>query len=225
MQPEDLTIIVQGPLNSVSLTHLDYYRPFGKIIVACWDNDDFSLLDGLTGIEVVHCKLEQRWSYPQQTLNYHILSMYNVLSHVKTKHVIRTRSDEYWGDVSRLVQKFEEDQTRVVFGNIFFHTWRTRGFHIGDHLFVGDTDVIRNTYIRLAEEAAKYEPEYCFEISLAKAMLDQMQLPHTKDGLIRAADVVDINLLKPFVAQYQRAGIKYENNFACESVITTMDNL
>jgi hypothetical protein len=52
MKKEDLTILIQGPLNETSLSNIDEYLKFGKVVISCWNKERPSYgnpIDPVTG--------------------------------------------------------------------------------------------------------------------------------------------------------------------------------
>ena len=44
----NLTILIQGPLNDISLSNISYYKSIGEVIISYWDADDKSILKKLS---------------------------------------------------------------------------------------------------------------------------------------------------------------------------------
>lgn len=225
MNLHDLTIVIQGPLNTISLGRVEYYTTMGRVIVSCWSDGDFSLLDGLDNIDVVYRDIVKDIGYPQATYDYHLRAMELVLPRIQTPYVMRTRSDECWSNLALLIERFETDTSKTIFGNIFFRPWSVCPFHIGDHVFIGTTDTIYGTYNRLINEANRYVFEYCAEVSFTKAMLDHLDLKHTRKHFEQTVDIIDINILAPFVAQYQTIRLTFRDSFEYKDTIRSMEEL
>jgi hypothetical protein len=147
----DISILIQGPLheNSMRESVLETYEKYGEVVVSTWDSPS-------------PCKIPESFSapfivHPQPTLGgnvsgvldgssfyYATNSILNGLAHVKTKYVIKTRSDECFSNFEPLIEPFLEDPDRLVCANIFARAWDDKPYHIGDHIFMARTDLLRS---------------------------------------------------------------------------------
>jgi hypothetical protein len=98
-------------------------------------------------------------------------------------------------------------------------------FHIGDHLFIGKTKTLNSGYEMLRTMPQYFTHEYCAEICAAKAMMMCAGADMDKDGFIDMFDVIDINELRPFIANWVHGNRAYESEFIDQSVIRSMDEL
>jgi len=86
------------------------------------------------------------------TFHYALYTMSNGFREVSNPYVIKMRTDECYGDFSRLIEVFNENPNKFICGNIFCKpTWpyigdddawkfkRKHGIHIGDHVFMAKT--------------------------------------------------------------------------------------
>ena len=108
---------------------------------------------------------------------------------------------------------------------------------IGDHLFIGKTEILRNAYNRLRIDIERYSKAYCAEQAAAFAMLDSFYgFSHSlfsddapnyrRDEFENVFDVIDINELAPFKANWVHGNTFYEDRFPRpEGVITSMEEL
>lgn len=228
----DVSILVQGPLNDVSLEALEYYRTIGPVVISTWDTEDLSTLSKYdpAGCKVILDRLPTPVYFvdtPNKTFSYQIRSILNGLRAVDTEHVIRTRSDEHWGNLQPLIERYQShNHEKVVCGNIFFKRWDMQyHFHIGDHLFIGKTDTLKNGYEMLEDMPGEFENIYCAEICAAKAMMTCAGIELNREGFEQMFDVIDINELAPFRAAWQHGNRTYESEFQDTSVIKSMDEL
>lgn len=222
------TVLVQGPLDSTSLDHIEYYKTLGPVVISHWDTCDESLLDLISGCRVIRKPLPVHKRYLRDTFDYQIHSILNGLSAVETTYVIRTRSDEYYGNLEPMIDKFNKDVNKVVSGNVYFRKWQNSQFHIGDHLFVGRTDVIYSAYDRLARVDHGFNPHAFPEHMLTHLLMDAIlgkDAEHTRETFEQCFDVMNVNDLQPFLAAHRHAGIVYTDSFADISCATSMDDL
>ena len=227
----DISVLIQGPLNRISLDNLEYYKSIGPVVISYWENDPFEFLHEY---DLINCTLitkpvpsYNRYHHVSgsDTFNYQINSIFNGFSVVKTPYVIRTRSDEMWGNLSPLIEKFTKDMQKVVCGNIFFRKWSQYQYHIGDHLFIGDTKRLLNIYQLALDCFEKYANERTPESIIGLAALDLAEFERSKDNFIKIFDVIDINLLKPFVAHYRHNNQWFRDDFNDGSCAKTIEEL
>jgi hypothetical protein len=136
----DFTILIQGPLNSISIDNICNYKNFGKIIVSCWDSDDITLLskikDNFTIIKN---------SYPLMSINNsaniakQITTTLSGLKICDTEFCIKVRSDEYYSDLTAIVTKLKENPHKIISSTVCFCN---RPYHPSDHIIAGKTKTL-----------------------------------------------------------------------------------
>lgn len=222
------SVMVQGPLDRCSLDNIAYYKTLGPVIISHWDTCDESLLDDIECCRVVKKPAPIVKAYLRDTFDYQIHSILNGLSVVDTAYTIRMRSDERFDNLEPMLDKFNANVNKVVCGNIFFRKWNVSPFHIGDHLFVGRTDVLYETYHRLAKSDHDFNPHAFPEHMLTHVMMDAI-LPegteHTRESFEECFDIVSLNDLKPFVVAHRHAGVVYTDEFNDISCANSLEDL
>jgi hypothetical protein len=172
------TILIQGPLNGISLKNINNYLKFGKVVISHWDQDDTSLLDLVdssyikTGKVVVcsqHMPSKQEWeptwygdALASSTFPWAVKSTYYGLQNVDTKYVIKVRSDEMFEDLNPIIDLFLKSK-KMVFGNIYAFKFSGDRYKLGDHIFVDYTDKLLKTYEKIVESGEFRYPTYCAE--------------------------------------------------------------
>lgn len=222
----NLTILIQGPLNTTSLDALEYYKSIAQVVICYWDNDDTSILSKYSLGDVITLSVgrPEVKLYKQETADLQFLSVKSGLELVYTPYVIRTRSDERYLNLAPLIAMCSDD--KIVCGNIFFKKWWEHHWHPGDHIFIGRTDWLLKAYSLLLDNASVYSQEYCAEQSMARAIAAaEGILDRSKGSFCKIFDVIDINKMAPFVAKYNHAGITYKDRFDEEGVIRDMEQL
>ncbi len=210
---DEYTVLIQGPLEETFLQEIEYYKTLGRVIICTWKGQDVSLLDGVTGISVIERDEPTQRRYKQPTFDHQAWSLFYGLEIVGTPYVIRTRTDERWGNLAPLLERFEQDREKIVCGNIFFKTWRERPFHFGDHLFVGRTDRLLAAYRDLLQRPELYSHFYCAEQSASNAMLIAGNTQPSRQSFEALFDVIDLNELVPFRVQWRGMGTEWIDNF------------
>jgi len=142
----DLDIIIQGPLNSSSLENIFNYKKFGTIIVSHWEGDDKSLIENLKrDSEINIVTIPEVHAGAKLVSDYRVHQWQTTLEGLRLstkKYSIKVRSDEYYTDLSPLIDSFILDDSKMVTGNVF---WKgnsgSHRFHICDHLMICKTEV------------------------------------------------------------------------------------
>jgi len=190
------TVLVQGPLNSISLDQLECYCKYGDIVISTWGGD-LSLLSCVSNVNITVRDLptKKQQTYKQPTAAFQFWSIYYGLQLVQTPFVIRTRSDEYYGNFDPLLDVFYNATHKITCGNIFFKTWGRASFHMGDHLFVGATGILREAYRRLCHEFVRFNAFGYAEQSAANAIMEVLTCKKggcTREDFVNCFDVVNI---------------------------------
>jgi hypothetical protein len=79
---------------------------------------------------------------------------------VDTEYAIKLRSDEYYTDLMPIVEKFLEDDEKLVSNNVFFR--KTYAFHPSDHLYIGKTKHLISALGKCLKECETVEPTSFF---------------------------------------------------------------
>jgi hypothetical protein len=145
----DYTIIIQGPLNSISINNLEKYSQFGKIIISTWSNNNILSNDLLSYIKQYADitiqdppKIIKNKFYNKANILYQIVSTFNGIIRTDTKFCIKVRSDEKFTDLSTLVNKHQKNHEKIICSNIFFRKPLSYLYHISDHIICGQTNLL-----------------------------------------------------------------------------------
>jgi hypothetical protein len=223
----EISVLIQGPLNPISIDSIPYYRTIGPIVLSCWNTDDIAPYSKILTEHDVQVTINPRPvdnPYRQETAYLQLMSIYHGLKNVDTPFVIRTRSDERWGNLGPLISK--KNPNKIVCGNIFFRAWDLMNRHPGDHLFLGRTDWLLAAYRLLRTEHDTFREVFCMEQALALAvMIADKSEGTSKIEFSKRFDLQNINELAPFTAQYRHAGVVYENIFNDHGTIKSIEEL
>jgi hypothetical protein len=225
----DFTILIQGPLNQVSLDNIKNYHNFGEVIVAtdrCPEADMARIAVDARVKWVLYETPEKPMHLggtSQDSSFYKAINgIYHGLEECQTPYVIKTRSDEHYHNLGPLIDLFLEDTKKMVCGNIFFKPWDNIPYHIGDHLYVAETLRLRKAFTRLhqthnTQELApdEYDTENPFaaEQVLAYAFMRENGIEEAnKEVFLKYFDVIDINSMVPYQARWGAADRTYNQS-------------
>lgn len=149
----DVTIIIQGPLHDRSLDNIENYQKFGKVIVSCWRSCDINRVPEHIQL-VVTDGAEYDCGRPRNRHNLYkqALTTYHGLLSTRTEFAIKVRSDEYYKDLTYLIDNLRTNPCKVMVGNTFFgrNEW-----DFSDHIYAARTHVLiqaLSTVISYCEE-------------------------------------------------------------------------
>lgn len=222
----DFTILIQGPLNTVSLSNIQNYKKYGKVIVSHWDEDDRELLKNVPDDVVVISQRmipEEEWGegwvgekQSRSTFYWAFLSTYAGIKKCDTKYCIKTRSDEKYENLEPLIDMIRKDDSKFVFGNVFARNFKKDRFMFGDHIFAHQTDFLLKTYQYIERDRIYSHPRYCAEmivfINYMRVMCEHETNVFTHPVFDKNVDeqlkfvrkyveCFDVNLLSPLVVR------------------------
>jgi len=159
---DDLTILIQGPINEISLNVIPDYSKFAKnIIISTWNlteseiNSLYAKYGSVCNLKVIS---EIQPNYmdlinsnqivgvtPGTTWYLQVLGLYNGVKNCDTKYIIRTRSDEFFKNLEPLLLKVNENNFKFTCSNIWFKPRHFMQLHIGDHLYFSKTNILKKS--------------------------------------------------------------------------------
>tara|TARA_R110000824_G_scaffold359891_4_gene547535 strand:+ start:2042 stop:2821 length:780 start_codon:yes stop_codon:yes gene_type:complete len=158
----DFTILIQGPLNEVSLSNVENYKKFGNVVISHWEQDDEELKEIAkeTGATIVENWMPARSGKvgvdKESTFYWAVKSTHEGLKLCKSKYTIKTRSDEKFENLQPLIDLFLSDDSKFVCGNIFVlkisrDAEQQKPLHLGDHIFVSKTQELLSAYTSMTD--------------------------------------------------------------------------
>lgn len=228
MYRDNLTILIQGPLDVTSINNIENYKKYGKVVVSTWSDMNeglFTDLEKHDDIKVVKQKLpnvdEVIGIDKKSTFYYAISSIHNGLKEIDTEYVLKTRSDEYYYNLEPFLEHMEKD--KIICGNIFVR--REVPYHFGDHIFLCKTeDLFQSTNNLLdsynkktkIEKWMEQKAKNVAETILCKAILKEMEVDLEGDDrqiFINNIEIININECAPFTASWKHGRQTYVNVF------------
>lgn len=223
----NLTIVVQGPLNKIGLDALSNYKKYGKVILSIWDNDKNSNLftektNYLDGVKLIINKWPEKLIYYQRdnelmdndgNIAAQTLSCLGAFKEVDTEYVIKFRCDEYFENLEPLIKRMESG--KIVSSDRYARTNRReteRLYHLGDTFFGGPTKILLDSFILLKQLLEqKYfhtclfhrgpwilSAEQKIYISIIKILEPEFDFNEATEIMKRYFDICPLNELAPF---------------------------
>ena len=144
------TLVIQGPVHRNMLTMLGLQSHMNTI-VSTWNNSTWTHPTVKEYIETVNrpnlkiiindmpkqAKMDK--VYNSQNRYYQFLSTFKGLQWVSTPYVIKVRSDEYYMDLTPVMQLLLENDEKLVTSDVFFRRIEYLRYHVSDHVMAAKT--------------------------------------------------------------------------------------
>lgn len=225
VKKNDIAILIQGPLNPISLDYMADYEAFcSELIISYWEDSKTLLPDNLpnyvkTTKEPLPDVNKTQGIVLDNTFYYALKSTCNGIKECTKEFIIKTRSDEVFSDLTPLIEQFDKNLDKMVYGNNFAKPMKDSYYHIGDHLFICRTKVLLDAYIRMLDmyekrtELAEWADQYKYtpESILAKSFSLSAKNRIEEADFKNLFDLVDVNILGKFIVSWQHNNILYSN--------------
>lgn len=161
----DTTIVVQGRLDSQSLTHLKNYRKIGHVIVVGWEYESPAILE----LARANCKLADAELvilttppvgaiFNAQNTFSHAMTTAAGLNLVKTEFAIKVRGDEFYEDLQPFVDRLVAEPYRTWCSSVYFRRDVQHKFHLGDHIVAGRTATLAKAFDMVRSACQVFPP-------------------------------------------------------------------
>ena len=143
---KNISVVIQGPIDNRTYEAVDTYQDFGEVIVSTWDNEDISLLDKASGkYNLVLSSYDEGWQTKYNNHGYRYFQSTTTNAGAKKatkKYCLKTRSDELYPNLDRLINNLEFYPDRLHTTNNGF--WKPESMHqmpacFSTHLFIVPT--------------------------------------------------------------------------------------
>jgi hypothetical protein len=176
----DITFLIQGPVGGHTnlMKLVTDYSKFGSIVVSTYNTEEaikqvndtieyskknnINLIVTYNNLNIFENELksinEYRGHYFQNHCYYQINTVLNGLEHVKTKYVIKHRTDSYFSNIDNFIDKMKETNKIVcssIFVRGFLNPTVNLKYCLSDILFGGLTEEIKIAF-KLAKKNYKY---------------------------------------------------------------------
>jgi hypothetical protein len=153
----DISFVIQGPIVDETNKNLKVIRnnfPKSSIILSTWETEIYTNIDSANYNEIVLNKDPGFKPFPLGNLNRQIISTINGIARVKTKYVVKLRTDSIIHNSTFLNHYFNNVSKYNVFDNSILilsiyakdpAKWQVL-FHISDIFFFGLTNDVNNLF-------------------------------------------------------------------------------
>lgn len=245
MKIKGLSILIQGPLNkdSACLDFIKNYQKYGDVVISCYDNnqsaikileDQFNDLDILCNNFDVEKLFSKGLNYglcPDSTFIWALYTQLQGLYHIDSDYTLKVRTDEGYEYLDDFINMFLENDNKIICGNIFHKTKTGQRLHMGDHIFIGKTKILRQAVQKLffmylnhesfEQDETLYQNKYCAETVLARSILRQINpnidkitdSDQEQEFFLNNILPYDTNGFKRFIARWNHLDITFKNKF------------
>jgi len=187
----DVSIIIQGPLNEISLKNIPTYKKYGKVIVSCWNGYDKKLLKYIDDdVLLVRNDLMKVEHYNRHNIYYQAFTTHAGLEKSETKFSIKVRSDESYSSLDVFVKALNENPKCVITGDIYFFGEDAK-FHISDHVIGGKTKNLLGAF-GIAKDICETTPS---NVGLSIRASAEWLQPASPEALIMLSFLQQINAI------------------------------
>ena len=204
-------LLVQGAWHHRWTEKFDHYsQVFDQIVISCYKSDiaKAAQYPHILNHPKTTLLFNHSWFPPGAdwygNIWYQCLTTRAGLQQVRTDHVIKTRSDEYFSNMNVMRDAIAQ-QGRSISINIYFKRPCWFPFHIGDHLYGGDTklflkafDILEQGLLvdRFRNSSHAAEQKIC--VSVLEAAGETVRLDRAAQLMRQHWNVIDAALLEPF---------------------------
>ena len=155
---KDFTLLIQGAFSSNAIQSCgNNPRVFTDIVYSTWPKDgpmancEVPLTNDET-VRFIKTELPDVTNkYNAANLYYQVVSTLEGLKQVKTKYVLKHRSDESYSNLHLVLEQFERNPTKLLCSNVFFRPLSYAPYHISDHFFLGETKTLVTAFTHLRD--------------------------------------------------------------------------
>jgi hypothetical protein len=147
----ETALLIQGPLHQNTVLNVKANSCFAEILVSTWPPTDECQEEVMRQLKALGVRLIVNEMGAEKTMRcppiiaHQTLTTLRGLELVKSKRVIKSRSDE-WYELSGLADLLAQNPTRIVFSNFIVRPWAYHPYHVSDHLYGGGTEVLVNAF-------------------------------------------------------------------------------
>tara|TARA_B100001778_G_C18591982_1_gene632707 strand:- start:1659 stop:2384 length:726 start_codon:yes stop_codon:yes gene_type:complete len=150
IKKKDISVVIQGPIDDRTYEAIDCYQGFAEVIVSNWAGEDISLLDKAAG----SFTLVQSTYQNDTDTSFNVFLAQTTMAgclEAKTEYVLKTRSDELYPNLDKLIENLNLHPKRSHTTDNGF--WRHIPHCYSNHLFIDKRDnVVKAMEYRLSSK-------------------------------------------------------------------------
>ena len=148
---QDITFVIQGPANNISISNLPNLLKFGKVIISCYDTDNLEKYDIPSEVKIIRNSFPTGHLFLDPVINrqnafLHAYTTFSGLNSVDTEFAIKVRADDYFEDFSFFIEKMKEFPQKYTTINFLIRKDSVIKFHPCDHLFGANTKLLKDAF-------------------------------------------------------------------------------
>lgn len=222
---KDVTFVIQGPANSISISSIDNLLKFGKVVISCYDTDNLEKYSIPSEVKVIRnppATHHPMW-HPSKNIQNSFFQAYTTLSglnHVDTEFAIKMRGDESFECFSSFIEKMKQFPEKYTTINFLFRKDSHFKFHPSDHLFGCKTSILRDAfnilfYKNVEIQNAPIECKIFLSFLQAKGIV--AELNRSKEQMTQNCQIVNLREMKEFILSVNcgndyKSPIKYNSS-------------
>ena len=203
---KDVTFVIQGPANSISISNIDNLLKFGKVIISCYNTDDLQKYNIPSEVKVIQNPpaTEHSLWHPRKNIQNSFFQAYttlNGLNHVDTEFAIKMRGDESFEDFSSFIEKMKQSPEKYTTINFLFRKDSHFKFHPSDHLFGAKTSILKDAFNILFHRNVEIQnvPIECkIFLSFLQAKGIMPEWDRSKEQMAQNCQIVNLREMKEF---------------------------
>lgn len=201
---DDVSLLIQGPANDPNkldfIPYVEYYKTlFSEIILSTYKEHmtdslrEFCQVNNIILVEetINLGNVENKYNIAYQTY-----TTLNGLKQVSNKYCLKTRTDEGYSNLNKLVDLFLEDDEKWVCGSTVMGPKIYHVFHAADHLFIGKTEKLKKCF--------EYTYENLFLGIMERNVVGEpaAEVTFTKNFIIISGDTPDLERHDELMLKY-----------------------
>lgn len=225
----DITLIIQGKYDTSFLHRINEYKKiFGHIILSVWKEkyykdlpNDVELIE--LSPKIINSKTKSDQIYNYQNLYKQCVTTLNGLNNVKTKYVVKIRTDEFYSNMDKFCESIIINENKINTSNLFFRRDNYYRFHPSDKIIGAKTDILLKAFSDLKYRLElnnfkignydfyKQPAESAIFTSILNSMGIDVDIDKSKELTKQHTTCLPVNKLYPFSCKFN--GKKTVYNF------------
>lgn len=154
---KDFCLLIQGPLNEISVSTIDnYLDQVDRVVISYWKQDNISILEK----KIIDKSQKNKKIFLVKNdlpiIDDHIInaqncylqffSTYSGLRFIDHRFCIKVRSDESYENLRNVIFLLLEDTKKFITNDLYFRRDEVYKYHISDHMIAGSSSIMKNAF-------------------------------------------------------------------------------